>query len=129
MGTTLGGVEFIISYVTQTWHCPVYFYSGAYFGDGTNKANRQNNNPKGSEYGKLVAQVKEVCEKWNNYYDYHTGVIDLYGDEAFNAAASDGYYQWATSDPIHPKNAGYLQWWTPYFENYLTIELTMPKKG
>ena len=28
--TTLGGVEFIINYVKETWDCPVYFYSGSY---------------------------------------------------------------------------------------------------
>ena len=123
LSTTLGGVEFIIAYVTETWHCPVYFYSGAYFTDGSNKAKRQNNNPKGSDYGELVEQVKRICEKWNEYYDYKTGVIDLFNDQEFNAVASEKYYSWATNDPIHPKKAGYLQWWTPYFESFLLKEL------
>ena len=115
--TTLGGVEFIISYATETWNCPVYFYSGSYFGDGS--GTRKNSNPKGSEYGKLVNEVKQIVEKWNkvSYADVH--VIDLFNDEEFNAKVSDKYYTWATSDPVHPKKAGYLQWWTPYFEYYL----------
>ena len=112
--TTLGGVEFIIAYVIETWNCPVYFYSGAYFSDGTNKAQRQNSNPSGTEYGKLVAQVKQIAEKWDSYMDYNVKVIDLFNDEDFNKAASDKYYAWATSDPIHPRKAGYLQWWSPY---------------
>ncbi len=33
LSTTLGGIEFIIAYVTDTWGCPVYFYSGAQFFD------------------------------------------------------------------------------------------------
>lgn len=120
--TTLGGVEFIITYVTETWGCPVYFYSGSYFGD---EGTRKSTNPKGSEYAKLVDEVKQVAEKYNAVDGFEVGVIDLFNDEEFNAVASDAYYSWATSDAIHPKKAGYLQWWTPYFESYLTYYLTM----
>lgn len=119
-GTTLGGVEYIVAYVTETWDCPVYFYSGAYFGD---EGARKNTNPKGSNYGKLVAEVQKVADKWNSWYGYEVGIIDMYNDEAFNAAVSDEYYEWCMSDAIHPKRAGYLQWWMPYFENYLMINL------
>ncbi len=113
--TTLGGVEYIIKYALDTWGCPVYFYSGAYFGD---EGSRANSNPKGSEYAKLVSQVKEIAQKW---YDdgYEVGVIDMYNDRDFNDAVTDGYYRWCTSDPIHPKKAGYLNWWTPYIEAFL----------
>lgn len=113
--TTLGGVEYIIKYALDTWGCPVYFYSGAYFGDS---GSRSNSNPKGSEYAKLVDQVKEIAKKW---YDdgYEVAVIDMYHDQAFNAAVTDEYYKWCTSDPIHPKKAGYLNWWVPYFEAFL----------
>ena len=117
--TTLGGIEFIVSYVTETWNCPVYFYSGARFGDGADKAKRQNNNPKGSEYGKLVSETQQVCDKWTRLKYAKTGIIDLYNDDEFNEVATDEYYVWATSDPIHPKKAGYLQWWMPYFEHFL----------
>lgn len=119
--TTLGGVEFIIAYVRETWNCPVYFYSGGYFGD---EGTRKSTNPTGTNYGKLVDEVKKIADKW---YDmgYEVGVIDLFNDEEFNAKASDDYYKWCMSDAIHPKRAGYYQWWTPYFENYLTIKLTM----
>ena len=117
--TTLGGVEFILRYVTDTWGCPVYFYSGAYFGD---EGSRKNANPKGSEYGKLVAQVNDVVKKWQAA-GYDVDVIDLYNDEAFNGAVTDEYYKWCTSDPIHPKKAGYLNWWTPYFEAFLINRL------
>ena len=36
---------------------------------------------------------------------------------------SDKYYSWACNDPIHPRKAGYLQWWTPYIQAYLENEL------
>ena len=113
--TTLGGVEYIIAYAIETWQCPVYFYSGAYFGDSGTRAST---NPTGTNYGKLVDEVKKIATKWQNM-GYEVGVIDLFNDEAFNATASDEYYKWATSDAIHPKRAGYAQWWTPYFEAYL----------
>ncbi len=120
-GTTLGGVEYIIRYALDTWGCPVYFYSGSYFGDSGTRAN---SDPKGSEYGKLVEQVKEIAKKW---YDdgYEVKVIDLYGDESLNAAVTDEYYKWCTSDAIHPKKAGYLNWWTPYFEAFLLNNLEL----
>ena len=105
--------------MTDTWGCPVYFYSGAYFGD---EGSRKNANPKGSEYGKLVAQVNDVVKKWQAA-GYDVDVIDLYNDEAFNGAVTDEYYKWCTSDPIHPKKAGYLNWWTPYFEAFLINRL------
>ncbi len=121
--TTLGAVEFIIGYVAEVFDCPIYFYSGAYFGDGSDKAQRQNANPKGSEYGKLVDQVIAIAEKWNAKPGVDVGVIDLYHDEDFNAAASAAYYSWAMNDPIHPRKAGYLQWWMPYFEARLIKDL------
>ncbi len=123
IATTLGAVEYIISYVTTTWDCPVYFYSGSYFSDGTNSAKRENGNPKGSDYATFVSQVKQIADKWNQGTDYHVGVIDMFNDEAFNAVASDKYYSWACNDPIHPRKAGYLQWWTPYIQAYLENEL------
>lgn len=123
--TTLGGIEFIIAYVTDTWGCPIYFYSGAYFGDkNVDPAPRANENPKGSDYGELVDKVQEIAAKWRKEL-VDVQVIDLYHDVDFNAAVSDEYYSWATSDPVHPKRVGYLQWWMPYFEQFLLVNLKL----
>lgn len=116
--TTLGGVEFIIAYAIETWHCPVYFYSGSYFGDD---GARKNSNPSGTNYGNLVSKVKEIAEKWT-YEGYEVKVIDLCNDKEFNEQVTDEYYAWCMNDPVHPKRAGYLQWWTPYIENQLEID-------
>lgn len=116
--TTLGGVEYIISYVVETWKCPVYFYSGSYFG---NSGVRSSSNPTGTNYGKLIDEVKDVVKKWQNY-GYDVDVIDLFNDADFNAQVSDSYYKWCTNDAIHPKRAGYLNWWMPYFEQYLIVK-------
>lgn len=123
--TTLGGVEFIIAYVTDTWHCPIYFYSGAAFEDKkTSSSCRANDNPSGTDYGALVSKVHEVVKKWQGL-NVDVEVIDLFNDTEFNAAVSDEYYKWATSDPIHPRKAGYLEWWMPYFEQFLLVALDL----
>ncbi len=123
--TTLGGIEFIIAYVVDTWNCPVYFYSGAEFFDTGASSPRTSGNPTGTDYGMLVDKVREVADKWNGVDEIDVQVIDLFHDEAFNAAASDPYYSWAMGDAIHPKRAGYLQWWMPYFEQFLLVALDL----
>ncbi|MCH5162248.1 MAG: SGNH/GDSL hydrolase family protein [Clostridiales bacterium] len=120
--TTIGGVEYIIAYVIETWDCPVYFYSGSYFGDNGSGETRTNNDPSGTNYSKLIDDVKEVVAKWRDL-GYEVDVIDMYNDEDFNSKVSDAYYKWCTNDPIHPKRAGYLNWWMPYFEQFLTVKL------
>ena len=122
--TTLGGIEFIIAYVFDTWQCPIYFYSGARFYDVGANPTRTNGNPSGSDYGELVGKVQQIAEKWKKQ-NVDVQVIDLFNDDAFNEKVSDTYYSWATSDPIHPKRAGYLQWWMPYFEQFLLVALEL----
>ncbi len=124
LATTLGGIEFIIAYVTDTWQCPIYFYSGANFVDAGTGSPRANGNPSGSDYGELVEKVHAIAEKWRAQ-NVQIEVIDLFNDGDFNAAVSDDYYKWATSDPIHPKRAGYLEWWMPYFERFLLVSLDL----
>ena len=116
--TTLGGVEYIIAYVTEIWGCPIYFYSGAYFGDKGTDEHRANANPSGTNYSKLIDDVKVAVKKWQDL-GVQIDVIDLYNDKEFNEQVSDEYYDWCTSDPIHPHKAGYLNWWMPYFEHFL----------
>ncbi len=123
--TTLGGIEFIIAYVTDTWNCPVYFYSGAEFFDKDKSSSpRANASPTGTDYGELVGKVLEIAAKWQKY-NIDVRVIDLFNDKDFNAKVSDTYYSWAVNDPIHPKRAGYLQWWMPYFERFLLVALDL----
>ncbi|MDE6058537.1 MAG: SGNH/GDSL hydrolase family protein [Clostridia bacterium] len=121
LATTMGGVEYIISYVSETWGCPIYFYSGSYFGD-SGTGNRTSANPTGTNYSKLIDDVKVAVRKWQEL-GCEIDVIDMYNDEDFNAQVSDDYYKWCTSDAIHPKRAGYLNWWMPYFEQYLIVKL------
>lgn len=110
--TTLGAMEYIVTYVEKTWNCPVYFYSGAHFGDS---GARSSKNPKGSDYAKLVEQTHKLAGKWNKIEGYEVKVIDLFNDEDFNNV-TDEQYKLYMHDAIHPFKAGYLEWWTPVFE-------------
>ena len=49
---------------------------------------------------------------------YVIGVIDLWNDEEMNDV-SEKEYEVYMADPVHPTQAGYLEWWTPKMEEYL----------
>lgn len=117
--TTLGAMEYIIAYVHETWGCPVYFYSGSYF---TDRGTRGVADPSGEDYARLVRLTYELADKWNAIEGYEVHVIDLYNDAAFNDI-TDAQFRLYMRDPIHPRKAGYLEWWTPYFESVLTATL------
>lgn len=116
LSTTLGGVEYIINYIKETWDCPIFFYSGSYI---ASSGARANSNPSGENYATLVSQVKQVEAKYDKLDDFDVNIIDLFNDETFNAKVSDTYYKWAMNDPVHPRKDGYRQWWTPYVERCL----------
>ena len=119
--TTLGAVQYIIEYAEKTWDCPIYFFSGAWFGD-EDEGVRGNKNPEGSDYAQYVADVTKIAEEYNALDGYTVKVIDLFNDADFNAQISDDDYVYLMNDRIHPRKAGYLVWWTPYFENFLINE-------
>ena len=49
---------------------------------------------------------------------YGIGVIDLWNDEEMNDV-SEKEYEVYMADPVHPTQAGYLEWWPPKMEEYL----------
>ena len=110
--TTAGALEYIIAYVEQVWNCPVFFYSGAYFGDGVYEGTN------GSDYAALIELTCSAVEKWNNLDGYEVGVIDMFNDEQFNDISAEQYSEYM-SDAVHPTAKGYEEWWTPYFADYL----------
>ena len=96
--TVCGAIEYIITYVTQTWNCPVVFYTNSYY--------------QSEPYAAMVEALKEIQQK------YGIGVIDLYTDEAFNDISEEQRLLYMADD-IHPTKAGYLEWCTPKMEEYL----------
>lgn len=96
--TITGAMEYIIASAKDTWKCPVSFYI----------------NPKydSAAYQKMVDRLYELKEKWG------IGVLDFWNDEEANSLNKAQYAKYM-SDSIHPTGAGYLEWWTPKFEEFL----------
>ena len=96
--TTIGGMEFIISYIRKTFDCPIFFYTGSYF--------------EHEAYQKMVDALFALKDKWN------IEVLDMWHDEEFNSLPEDlrSIYM---NDPVHPHKAGYRDWWGPFCEKQL----------
>lgn len=96
--TVAGAIEYIIAYSSQTWSCPVIFYTNPQYNSET--------------YAEMVGLLLEIQKKWN------IGVIDLWNNKEFNEALGDNQKLWM-SDSIHPTMAGYRDWWTPEIKDCL----------
>ena len=96
--TITGAMEYIIVYAKQTWNCPVIFYTGTKYDS--------------KQYQQMVDVLFELQDK------YGIGLIDLWNDEEMNDV-SEKEYEVDMADPVHPTQAGYLEWWTPKMEEYL----------
>lgn len=95
--TTAGSIEYIITYVRNTWNCPIIFFTGTQF-----------DNPR---YQKMVNMLLDIAEKWD------IEVIDLWHNE-MNDIPKDLYHLYM-HDGVHPTKAGYLLWWVPEIEKQL----------
>lgn len=105
-GTAAGGIEAIIAFARDTWHCPVVFLTGT-----------QYDNPR---YHKLVNLLLDAEEKWD------INVIDLWHDRALNNISEDKRRCYM-ADGVHPTRAGYLLWWTPAIRQGLCRILAFSK--
>lgn len=94
--TTFGAIEYIIALCKKTWNCPVIFYTGTKFECDNYKA--------------MIFALKQIAEKWD------IEVLDLFYDKEFNDISKETYNLYML-DPVHPKRAGYREWWVPAFEN------------
>ena len=97
--TVAGAIEYVIAYAKQTWDCPVIFYTGTQY--------------KSDQYAEMVTLLQEIQKKWD------IGIIDLWNDAEMNAVSKEDYALYMVNG-IHPSRAGYREWWTPKFEEYLT---------
>lgn len=97
--TVAGAMEYIIVYAQQTWDCPVIFYTNPRYDS--------------EKYMAMVELLTEVAEKWD------ISVIDMWNDDTFNSI-TDEQRTLYMADVIHPTQAGYLEWWTPYIEEFLS---------
>ena len=98
--TIAGAIETIISYVQETFGCPVVFYTGTY-------AEKEN-------YKEMVDLLLKIQEKWG------IGVVDMFHNEEMTAVYGTELYNEYMHDEVHPFRKGYVEWWTPVIEEYLT---------
>ncbi|MGN0796626.1 MAG: SGNH/GDSL hydrolase family protein [Christensenellales bacterium] len=98
--TVCGAINYIIDYVDETWGCPMFFYTNAYYED--------------TRYANMVTALNQIAAVKGII------VIDLYNDEKFNDI-TDEQRTLYMADKIHPTKAGYLEWWTPKMEEYLYL--------
>lgn len=98
--TIAGAIETIIAYTRETFHCPVVFYTGTY-------CEKEN-------YAEMVALLHEIEAKWG------IGVIDMYNDPGMTAVFGTEQYDIWMGDQVHPHKSGYVEWWTPVIDAYLT---------
>lgn len=87
-------LRFIITYVQDTWHCPVVFYTGTYYDS--------------ERYAAMIDLLFSLQG------EYGFSVLDLWNDPSMRAVTPEDYAQYM-SDPIHPNIVGYREWWTPKF--------------
>ena len=99
-GTIIGALEYILTYVKQTWDCPIMFYTGTKYDS--------------EAYGQMVEALKQLQGK------YEFGIIDMWDDLDADIPEYDEYM----SDGIHPNRKGYLEWWTPFMEEKMIEYLT-----
>lgn len=99
--TVAGAIEYIISYASETWNCPVVFYTVTRYDD-----------PK-QRYEQLVNLMLNIQKKWN------CGILDLWNNAKLNAISAEQREFYAPGNGLHPTMAGYLEWWLPSIEEYL----------
>ena len=97
--TVAGAIEYIISYVSEKWGCPVAFYTGTRFDS--------------APYAEMVELLKEISKKWG------TELINLWDETSFNAVSPEDYGRYM-ADPVHPTLTGYRDWWAPYIDRAIT---------
>ena len=97
LANTEDAIRQIVSYVKDTWNCPIAFYTGTYF-----------HRP---AYEQTVNRLFELAKEC----DFH--VIDLWNDPELLAVSKADYTRYM-ADPVHPTLYGYKDWWTPKFIDF-----------
>ena len=87
--TIIGAIETIIAYASETWGCPVVFYTGTYY--------------ESEEYAEMVGVLLQISEKWD------IDVIDLWNNEEMTSLYGTEAYNNYMHDEIHPNREGYVK--------------------
>ncbi len=104
--STCGALEYIVGYARETWGCPTLIFSSLEF-DKENTVGGQ----KWDVYQEMVEKTQVICDKWDSY------MLDMWtnNDAIMEGVSPEQYDIWMT-DTVHPSRIGYLEWWTPMFQ-------------
>jgi len=91
---TKEAIRFILSYVKETFHCPMAFYTGTKFDN--------------DKYKEMIDFLYSLQK------EYEFSILDLWSDEEMLSVSPEDYQRFM-HDPIHPNLVGYTEWWTPKF--------------
>ena len=98
LGEIEAALRFILSYVKETWDCPVVFYTGTYYDSPA--------------YADMVEMLLRLCRELKSFT-----VLDLWNDPTMREVSPEDYAAYM-KDPVHPTERGYREWWTPKFIAY-----------
>lgn len=107
--TTCGALEYILGYSKETWGCPTLVFTSLWFDESATATGLQ----KADVYQEMVDKTKIICEKWDSY------ILDMWYDEHILDGIDDDLYNIYMTDSVHPSRRGYLEWWTPKFEEII----------
>ncbi len=94
-------IRTILSYVKETWSCPIVFYTGTYY-----------ESPAYADMVELLLRLQTELGR-----DYGFTVLDLWNDPDMRSVSPADYAGYM-KDPVHPTEIGYREWWTPKFIAY-----------
>jgi lysophospholipase L1-like esterase len=103
--TYTGGMEAVIAYAKETLGCEILIYSNPEFRHDTGMYEPE-------AYDEMVQQTKKIAEKWD------VDFLNMWEDEECKAVTDKQWKLWM-GDAVHPTRAGYLEWWTPMFQEVL----------
>lgn len=95
---TEDAIRFIVTYVRETFACPVMFYTGTYY--------------ESERYAAMVELLLKLQKEYGFY------ILDLYNDPEMRAVSAEDYAVYM-KDKVHPTLIGYTEWWTPKFIKFI----------
>jgi len=90
-------IESIVRYVKATWDCPIVFYTGTKYDN--------------VKYLTMIELLKTLRKA------YGFAILDLWHDIDMLCVDPEDYNRYM-QDPIHPRLAGYRDWWLPKFIDF-----------
>ena len=96
--TVTGAMERIIATAKVMWEAPISFYTGTRF-----------DHP---DYAAMVERLFTLQKKWGS------DILDFGNDPEMNAVSPEDRARYM-SDPVHPTQEGYDEWWGPKILAYL----------